>query len=160
MISRKRIQVKNQTVIDLEGSKLHYFPINQHRGEPLLPIVKEGDYVKAGQKIADTEELVSTPVHSSVSGTVKEVTDEGMIVIENDFKNEISETVQPIEKPQDLKKREKLWIIRDAGITDSEIPAHIKFNPEHQAQVLIITPSVPKGILRNRKIIRHFQNPV
>lgn len=139
MISGKRIQVYNQTVIDLKGSKIHYFPINQHRGEPLLPIVKEGDCVKVGQKIADTEELVSTPVHSSISGTVKEVTDDGVIVIENDFKNEISQTIQPIEKPEELKKREKLWIIRDAGITDSEIPAHIKLNPEHQAKSLIIT---------------------
>ncbi len=139
MILRKKIQAANQTVIDLQGSDLHYFPINQHIGEPLMPIVNEGDYVKVGQKIADTEELVSTPVHSSISGTVKEITDDGIIVIENDFKNEISETVQPIEEPGKLKKREKLWVIRDAGITDSDIPAHIKFNPEHQAQSLIIT---------------------
>ena len=139
MISRRKTQILNQEVIELNGSGLHYFPINQHKGEALVPIVKEGDYVKVGQKIADTEELVSAPVHSSISGTVKEVTDDGVIVIENDFKNEISQTIQPIEKPENLKKREKLWVIRDAGITDSEIPAHIKFNPEHQAQSLIIT---------------------
>ena len=60
-------------VVDLQGTQLHYFPVTQHKGAPLTPIVKVGESVKVGQKIADTEEFVSSPVHSSVSGTVKEI---------------------------------------------------------------------------------------
>ena len=35
------------------------------------PIVKKGDHVLAGQKIAEAGGFVSAPIHSSVSGTVK-----------------------------------------------------------------------------------------
>jgi len=35
--------------------------------------VKEGDEVKAGQKIGDSDSFVSAPVHSSISGVVKEI---------------------------------------------------------------------------------------
>ena len=34
-------------------------------------IVQKGDHVLAGQKIADAAGFVSSPIHSSVSGTVK-----------------------------------------------------------------------------------------
>ena len=45
-------------------------PMIQHIGAPCTPLVKQGDTVKVGQKIGDSEAYVSSPVHSSVSGTV------------------------------------------------------------------------------------------
>ena len=51
---------------------MHIFPMRQHIGAPLKPLVEIGDKVKVGQKIADSAEFVSAPVHSSVSGTVPE----------------------------------------------------------------------------------------
>ncbi len=56
-------------------------PLRQHLGVPSLPLVKEGDFVEAGQKIADIPEgKLGSPLHASISGTVAQVTD-GSIVI-------------------------------------------------------------------------------
>ena len=48
-------------------------PMAQHIGAPAVPIVKVGDKVCVGTKIADAGGFVSAPIHSSVSGTVKKL---------------------------------------------------------------------------------------
>ncbi|MBQ8303263.1 MAG: electron transport complex subunit RsxC [Clostridia bacterium] len=48
-------------------------PMAQHIGAPAVPIVKVGDKVCVGTKIADAGGFVSAPIHSSVSGTVKKI---------------------------------------------------------------------------------------
>ena len=45
-------------------------PLSQHIGAPAKPIVKVGDEVLAGQKIAEAGGFVSIPMHSSISGKV------------------------------------------------------------------------------------------
>ncbi|MFC1763212.1 electron transport complex subunit RsxC [Planctomycetota bacterium] len=47
--------------------------LSQHIGAPCEPLVKKGDTVEAGQKVADNEAFVCAPIHSPVSGTVKEI---------------------------------------------------------------------------------------
>ena len=47
--------------------------MSQHIGAPCKPLVAKGDTVKVGQLIGDTDAFVSAPIHSSVSGTVKEI---------------------------------------------------------------------------------------
>jgi Na+-translocating ferredoxin:NAD+ oxidoreductase subunit C len=47
------------------------FPLSQHIGAPAVPVVAKGDYVLAGQLIAEAGGFVSANIHSSVSGTVK-----------------------------------------------------------------------------------------
>lgn len=48
-------------------------PMSQHIGAPAVPIVKVGDKVCVGTKIAEAGGFVSAPIHSSVSGTVKKI---------------------------------------------------------------------------------------
>ena len=48
--------------------------MNQNIGAPCKPLVKAGDSVTVGQLIADSNEYVSAPIHSSISGTVLKVT--------------------------------------------------------------------------------------
>lgn len=48
-------------------------PLQQNIGAPNRPLVAAGDRVAVGQKIGETDALVSAPVHSSVAGTVKAV---------------------------------------------------------------------------------------
>jgi len=48
-------------------------PMSMHSGKPAKPIVKTGDTVKVGQLIAEADGAVSSPVHSSVSGTIKSI---------------------------------------------------------------------------------------
>ncbi len=45
-------------------------PMAQHIGAPATPIVKVGDEVRVGQKIAEASGYVSSPIYASVSGKV------------------------------------------------------------------------------------------
>ena len=68
------------------------YPLSQHIGAPAVPVVAKGDYVLAGQLIAEAGGFVSANIHSSVSGTVKAIEPRTLatggkcnsIVIEND----------------------------------------------------------------------------
>lgn len=49
------------------------YPLAQHIGKPATPLVRAGDRVLVGQKIAERDGYISSCIHSSVSGTVKAV---------------------------------------------------------------------------------------
>ena len=49
------------------------YPLSQHIGAPAVAIVAKGDRVLRGQKIAEAGGFVSSPIFSSVSGTVKKI---------------------------------------------------------------------------------------
>ena len=80
-------------------------PMSMHIGRPCEPIVKVGDHVYLGQKIADAQAPVCAPIHASVSGTVVAVeprpysfgTSIMSIVIENDFKDEKDPSIKPLD---------------------------------------------------------------
>ena len=48
-------------------------PMLQHVGAPCEPCVKKGDTVRVGQVIGNSDKYISSPIHSSVSGTVNDV---------------------------------------------------------------------------------------
>jgi len=55
-------------------------PMSMHEGTPANPVVNVGDSVKVGQLIGEAVGTVSSPVHASVSGTVKSIeTIDGLI---------------------------------------------------------------------------------
>ena len=68
------------------------YPLSQHIGAPAVPIVKKGDHVLTGQKIAEAGGFVSAPIYATVSGTVKGIEKRRItlgdsidsIIIEND----------------------------------------------------------------------------
>ena len=47
--------------------------LSQHTGAVCEPLVKKGDAVISGQKIGDSSAFVSAPVHSPISGKVKDI---------------------------------------------------------------------------------------
>ncbi|WP_237049063.1 electron transport complex subunit RsxC [Mogibacterium pumilum] len=113
--------------------------MSQSIGAPCQPLVAKGDYVKVGQKIGDTEAFVSAPVHSSVSGTVTDITSvrssmggmETHIVIETDKKQEISEEVQipHIESHADFVKAVRASGM--VGLGGASFPTSIKMDPKN-----------------------------
>lgn len=116
------------------------YPMAQHIGKPCEPIVKVGDRVLVGQKIGESDGFVSSPIHSSVSGTVKEIGPKKVpdgreilsVVVENDGLYEKYDGITPRESYEDLSKEELLKIIRDAGIVGmggAGFPTHIKLSP-------------------------------
>lgn len=60
-------------IIDVDLPKKVSITLKQHIGIPSTPIVKRGDKVIRGQKIAEAVGRVSAPVHASISGTVTSI---------------------------------------------------------------------------------------
>ena len=60
-------------ILDMGIPKSVVIPFQQGFGEAVEPVVKVGEQVKAGQIIAQKEESLSSPIHSTVNGTVKEI---------------------------------------------------------------------------------------
>ena len=130
----------NKPIRNLTPSKIMIYPMSQHIGAPCEPIVKKGDRVLMGQKIGESTAFVSVPVHSTVSGTVIGVepkphpngTKVMSVIIENDFKDEMVDTIKAHDDCDKLSKEEKLEIIKEAGIVGhggATFPVHIKLNP-------------------------------
>jgi len=125
--------------------KVVTIPLQQHIGAPCEPIVKAGDTVKVGQKIGEAKGFVSAPVHSSVSGTVKEVkhklTPSGevlCVVIESDGNNEVHESVVPKGDIENLSSEEIKNIIKEAGIVGmggAGFPTHVKLSPPPEVKI-------------------------
>lgn len=63
----------NKKPVIMPTPKEVIIPMNMHIGAQSKPIVKVGDYVYVGQKIAEIQKYISAHVHSSVSGTVKKI---------------------------------------------------------------------------------------
>ncbi len=115
-------------------------PLCQHIGAPATAIVKKGDEVKTGQKIAEASGFVSVPIHSTISGKVKKVTQTvsavtsrvmEAVIIESDGKDEWIELQKP-KHPDLLSKEETLEIIKEAGIVGlggATFPTHVKLQP-------------------------------
>lgn len=121
-------------------------PMSQHIGAPCQPLVKEGDYVRAGQKIGDHEGLC-VPVHASVSGRVSAIkpmphtngTQVNAVVIENDHRYTFYEETKKSrdkgiedgldDSPEVLTRGELFGRIREAGIVGmggATFPTNVK----------------------------------
>ena len=57
--------------IDMPAPASVLLPLIQHIGAPATPIVKPGDTVKIGQKIAEASSHVSSPIFAPISGKVE-----------------------------------------------------------------------------------------
>ncbi len=76
-------------------------PLGQHIGAPATAVVKKGDKVYVGTLLGEATGFVSAPVHSSVSGTVKEISvldgSGECVVIESDGLNKKDPELKPFE---------------------------------------------------------------
>jgi len=132
---------KDKAIVEVLPEGDLVFPLSQHIGAPAAPIVKVGDQVLKGQKIAEAGGFVSAPVYSSVSGKVKAIapyfTPTGgkvsSIIVENDGAYTEAErlSTRPLEM---LSKEEILNLIAEAGIVGmggAGFPTHVKLAPKN-----------------------------
>lgn len=113
-------------------------PLNQHIGAPSEAIVRKGEYVRKGQKIAKAVGFVSVSLHSPVDGTISETglvdSPKGELVKGIKIKTDpYSQQVLKEEKIdiEDLEASEFISYIQDAGIVGlggAAFPAHVKFS--------------------------------
>jgi len=153
-------------------------PMSMHIGPPCIPIVKKGDKVLVGQKIGDSEAFVSAPIHSSVSGIVKDVrpilysggVEVMSVEIDPDGLQDIHESAKPC---SGLEKKELLQKIRESGLVGlggAGFPTTVKLSPppDKNMDILVINgaecePYItsdyremlenPVGILQGIKIV-------
>lgn len=130
----------------LDGVSEHVFPLQQHIGAPLTPVVEIGERVKVGTKLADSEAYVSVPLHSSVSGTVKAIEKRlhpngamvTSVIVENDGEYLIDDDVRPKGKLEELSAEEIIKIVREAGIVGmggAGFPTHVKLSPPKDKKI-------------------------
>ncbi|MDR1472658.1 MAG: electron transport complex subunit RsxC [Synergistaceae bacterium] len=146
------------------------YPMSQHLGPPCSPIVKKGDRVLAGMKIADSDTFVSAPIMASVSGMVKDVgmrmtISGGMetcVVVENDGRYEHSSELLPHPDYESLDPKELIRIIREAGIVGmggATFPTHVKLSPPPDRKIkwIIVNGAECEPFLNcdNRLMLEH-----
>lgn len=129
----------NKPVITGESPTSVTIALQQHIGVPCESLVKVGDRVLVGEKIGESKAFMSIPVHSSVSGEVKSIseiiTPSGVkckaITIESDGLDEIGYNVVN-RTIKDVSKEEIVEIIKEAGIAGlggAAFPTFIKLSP-------------------------------
>lgn len=116
----------NKAIIDAGLPEYVYIPIKQHIGAPAKILVQKGDKVKVGTLLADADGLVSSDIHSSVSGEVVKIEEiinvdaylTPMIVIkvEGDEYEENIDRTPDIIKDITLSQEEIVQRIRESGI--------------------------------------------
>lgn len=115
-------------------------PLQQHIGAPLEVTVEPGDTVKVGSVIAKPTGFVSVPLHSSVSGKVKSVSDRmhptgvrmQAVTIESDGQDTWEELKPDRRTYDELPADELKQRIKDAGIVGlggAAFPTHVKLSP-------------------------------
>ncbi|MFH1219433.1 MAG: electron transport complex subunit RsxC [Candidatus Eisenbacteria bacterium] len=123
-------------------------PLSQHIGAPATPIVKPGEKVRIGSKIAEADGFVSVPVHASVAGTVKSIAEfphplghsMPAVEIENDGTDlwvEPARSRDLSEAPPDTIRD----AIREAGIVGlggAAFPTHVKLSPPEGKRITTV----------------------
>ena len=118
-------------------------PMSMHIGAPCEPLVKMGDLVKVGQKIGESNAPFSAPIHASVSGKVKQVTEfrnalgtvSKAVVIEADGEQAISEEVKV---PVINSREDFINAVKESGVVGlggAGFPTHIKLNPRNLDEI-------------------------
>ncbi len=139
----------SKPTVKLPDCPEHIFPLQQHIGAVLRPLVAVGDTVMVGQKIADSDAFLSVPVHSSISGKVTAIKHRlhpsgdkiDAIYVENDMQYTVHESVKPVENYNNMSKDELLAVIREKGLVGmggAGFPTFVKLNPKQKIQYLII----------------------
>ena len=131
------------TAILPEGSLV--YPLSQHIGAPANPMVKKGDHVLKGQKIAEAGGFVSAPVYASVSGTVKGLEKHfspagskvECIVVENDgeYQEVAYEPAKPLEEMTGEEIINKIGEAGIVGMGGAGFPTKVKLSPKEPDKI-------------------------
>ena len=117
-----------------------------HIGKPAKPVVKAGDQVFVGTLVAEQDGFISSPVYSSVSGTVKSVADALLsngktapaITIESDGEMTPDESIAV---PQVNSKEDFIEAVKKSGIVGlggAGFPTYVKFATDKKIDTLVI----------------------
>lgn len=129
---------RNKLIETIESDKYMVYPLSQHIGAPCKPLVAVGDDVLIGQKIADSDAFVSSPIHATVSGKVVKIEqfehpiqNECMaIVVENDGADRVHPSLNNVDRDYlKMSPEEIIGYVREGGVVGmggAAFPTHVK----------------------------------
>lgn len=148
-------------------------PLSQHAGAPANPVVQVGDTVKVGQKIGEAAAFISSPIHSSVSGTVIAIEprmhatrgcEMMSVVIQSDGKNTLHESVQPNKDLDSLTPDEIINIVRESGIVGmggAGFPTSVKLKPAKPVDTILLNGCECEPLLTaDHRVLLEFADDV
>ncbi len=141
-----RKNTANMSPVRMSAPKSVTIPTIMHIGAPTIPLVKKGDKVCVGTLIAEAENGLSSPIHSSVSGTVTGIGDIRMwdgkviptITIETDGEQTLDDNIAP---PVITDRVELSRAIKNSGLVGlggAGFPTYAKLSVDRKIETLVI----------------------
>jgi len=133
-------------LVEMPAPKRVVLPMMQNLGVPAEPIVKVGDEVAEGQKVADSSKFVSAPIHASIAGKIAKIeklthptgAQSLSIVIEAGGEAPVMMRCELPVSPESAAPDDIRKAIREAGIVGlggAAFPAHVKLNPPKEKKI-------------------------
>ena len=170
--SEKKELCENEPLLRFPESDIMVIPLSQHSGAPAKPVVQVGDYVKVGQVIGEPAAFISAYIHSSVSGKVLAIEERvhpatrgGLsVVIENDKKYVVDESVKPKGDLSTLSKEDIVNIVKEAGIAGmggAGFPTSVKLAPGKPIEAVLLNGCECEPMLTaDHKLLLHYADEV
>ncbi len=141
-----RKNTANSPAVELPPVSQVTIPTSMHIGAPAKTVVKKGDQVFVGSLIAEAGAGLSSPVYSSVSGTVNSTIELLLsngstceaVVIDSDGQMTIDSEITP---PQINSKEDLIDALTKSGIVGlggAGFPTAVKFKTDKQIEELVI----------------------
>jgi len=123
-----------------------FIPVHQHIGAPCRPLVEKGQTVKTGEIIGQSTGFVSSPIHATISGTVKTIDNfphplgiNGLMIhITSDGKDEWIKSFDETSNWENLSTDEIVELVQKAGIVGlggAAFPTHVKLSPSKEKKI-------------------------
>ena len=133
-------------LLEMAAPKRVVLPMAQNLGVPAEPIVKVGDEVAEGQKIADSSKFVSAPIHATIAGKIAKIEKLphpiGMstlsIVIEGTGETQPATRCETPITPESATPDDIRKAVREAGIVGlggAAFPTHVKLSPPAEKKI-------------------------
>ena len=147
--SEHKEPTEHKALVRFPAPEMAVIPLSMHLGAPANAIVSVGDHVDVGQKIGEQAGFISAPVHASISGTVVAIEERPhatrgtclSVVIANDGKDTVHESVKPNKPLEELTADEIVEIVKEAGIVGmggAGFPTYVKLKPGKPIEAVLV----------------------
>jgi electron transport complex protein RnfC len=124
-------------------------PLKQHTGAPARLIARVGDHVERGDKLAEADGFISSPVHASAAGTVTDVdlwphpdgTWQPAIRIAVERHSAQAQRPRIVPEWQGLTPAQIVQAVQDAGVVGlggAAFPTHVKLVPPKDTKIELL----------------------
>lgn len=138
----------NKEIVEVKAGKEVFIPLYASHSANFDVLVKEGDHVSIGTKLAQCNDRMIVPIFSSVSGSVKGISKVmhatlkpcDHVVIENDGKDERIQAFKPLDY-KTASKAELVEFMKNAGIVGlggAGFPTYVKYCGDQTMETLLI----------------------